>query len=390
MKIFTEISSNFFKALNIIYRIERDNISYRELIEFFYGETPPADHNFLRYNYAPCVKKISRFNENQTTKPLRQAQGKPLFSVIIPTYNRRALLSDTLQAAISQKDISNNEFEIIIVDNGSKDGTEKAVESFTAQNGRTNIVYIKLKKNYGADFARNVGVLQSRGRLLAFTDDDCLVPENWLSWFKQVLDSHPEVAGAGGWKEPYSIKDDLDLYHRFAFWTHKFFPSPLKNDSYSLRSGYTANFCCRQESFKKIGGFNLYFQHIGFYDFPVRVYKSGLSLIYEPRMVKHRALFSFKNSFHKYLIMGWDLYLLHLLHPEIWRNISFFSSLKHAMHEIREILSSPKDPLIFRKSLSDIIGFSFLAVISSFCYWFGKYWIPFKSAFHISNAGVNA
>ena len=86
--------------------------------------------------------------------------------------------------------------------------------------------------------------------------------------------------------------------------------------------------------------------------------------------------------------MGADLYLLHLLHPNLWKNISFFYFLKRAKKEMGAILSDPKDPPIFRKSLSDMVGFSFLAIISNFCYWFGRYRIPFKSAFHISNTGV--
>jgi len=371
---------NFLKTLHVIYRIERDNISYRELIEFLYKETPPSDYNFLNYNYAPHIGKVIKYGSG--------AKTKPLFSVIIPTYNRQKLLAGTLQAAISQKDIPGSKFEIIIVDNGSIDKTEETVAGLTRLYKEIKIIYVKLKKNYGADFARNVGALQSQGSLLAFTDDDCLVPPDWLSWFKRTLDSHPEIIGVSGWKEPYSISGDLDFYHRFAFWTHRFFPSPLKNTSYSLRSGYTANFCCRKESFKKIGGFNFYFKRIGFYDFPVRAYKSGLSLIYEPRMVKHRASFLFKDYFHKSIIIGANLYLLHLLHPDIWKNISFLYFMKRAGKEIKTILSDPKDPLIFRKYFSDIIRFSFLAIISNFCYWFGKYWVPFKSAFHISNTGV--
>lgn len=374
----------YYAVMRVIFRMLRNRVSFDELIRYLYSETPPQDHNYLAYDYAHRIKKISRFNMNQTTKPL--------FSVIIPTCNRYKLLVSTLRAVVSQKDILGNKFEIIIVDNGSTDKTEETVTYFARLQKKTEIIYVKLKKNYGADFARNAGVLQSQGSLLAFTDDDCLTPKDWLSRFKQSLDSHPGVIGVGGWKEPYSVNGDLDIYHRFAFWTHKFFLPPLKSDSYSLRSGYTANFCCRKESFKKIGGFNLYFQHIGFYDFPVRAYRSGLSIMYEPRMVKHQALFSFKDYFHKSLIMGLDLYLLHLLHPNIWKNISFFSFLRRVGREINMVLSSPKDPLLFRKSPSDIIGFLFLAIVSSFGFWLGKYWLVAfgQFIFHIHNTGVNA
>src|SRR3989344_3089614 len=92
---------NFLKTLHVIYRIERDNISYRELIEFLYKETPPSDYNFLNYNYAPHIGKVIKYGSG--------AKTKPLFSVIIPTYNRQKLLAGTLQAAISQKDIPRSE-----------------------------------------------------------------------------------------------------------------------------------------------------------------------------------------------------------------------------------------------------------------------------------------
>ena len=90
MKVTIVMLSNFFslreiirrviKTLCVIYRIEQDNISYRELIEFLYGETPPKDHNFLLYNYAPYIENILRFGPN--------GKNPLLFSVIIPTYNR--------------------------------------------------------------------------------------------------------------------------------------------------------------------------------------------------------------------------------------------------------------------------------------------------------------
>ena len=121
---------NFLKTLRVIYRIEQDNISYPELIEFLYGEIPPEDHNFLLYNYAPHIENVLIFGLNE--------KNPPLFSVIIPTYNRHKLLVKTLNSVISQNNIYRTEFELMIVDNGSKDETEKVVKKFANQNRKTS------------------------------------------------------------------------------------------------------------------------------------------------------------------------------------------------------------------------------------------------------------
>ena len=197
---------NFLKTLRLIYRIERDNISYSELIKYLYGETPPENHNFLNYDYSPFIENIVKFGFRKN--------NPPLFSVIIATYNRRGPLLKTISAIANQKNISLDEFEILIIDNGSKDETEETVKRFADQNGQTDTVYIKLKRNYGADFARNVGVLHSRGDLLVFTDDDCIAPPEWLFEFKRELEDDPEIAGVGGFKIPRSTREHFDIYHR--------------------------------------------------------------------------------------------------------------------------------------------------------------------------------
>ncbi|OGY50669.1 MAG: hypothetical protein A3B89_03100 [Candidatus Buchananbacteria bacterium RIFCSPHIGHO2_02_FULL_40_13] len=364
--------SKLRKIFNILYRIEQDSVSYRELIEFFYGETPPVDHNFLNYNYAPHTSKIIKYG--------RSAKTKPLFSVIIPTYNRSELLLKTLNSVISQNNISPAEFELVIVDNGSKDKTEKTVESFAYQNGKTSIVYVKLKRNYGADFARNVAALESWGKFLAFTDDDCIVPPDWLFWFKREFDTNPEIAGVGGFKVPRSTRERLDIYHRFLMWEQ--FRNPhirtKVSSAFRNRCGLTANVCYRRDVFEKLGGFNLYFKHIGFREFQNRVHKSGIKLLYEPKMVEHFAYFPFSTHVLKLFVQGWDWYLQHVLYPNSWPNPSFLFLFKRTIRGIRTVLTSEKQLPLYNKSFSDIVIFSFLSIITNFSLWFGKYWIPLK------------
>ncbi|MDO8561015.1 MAG: glycosyltransferase family 2 protein [bacterium] len=363
------MSSNFLKTLRIICRIEQDNTSYRELIEFFYGETPPEDNNFLRDDYTSYIENVTKFGSNK--------KNVVLFSIIVPTYNRRDLLLKTVNAVIGQKNISLDEFEIVIIDNGSKDKTEKAVEDFADQNRQTSMVYIKLKKNYGADLARNVAVLNSQGNLLAFTDDDCIVPPDWLFEFKRELEANPEIAGVGGFKEPWPIKPPLDIYHRFTMWKH-FYRTHVRTKNFDIlnnQCGLTANVCYRREIFEKLGGFNPYFKHVGFMEFKIRARKLGLKLLYEPKMVKHFADFSLGIHIKKCLLQGLDWHFLYLLHPDIRQNPDFLFFLKRTINDSKIIFTSRSQPPLFSKSIPDMVRFSFVSIVTNFFLWFGKYWL---------------
>jgi len=89
---------------------------------------------------------------------------KPFFSVIIPTYNRAALLTKAVESVINQ---SFKDWELIIVDDGSTDNTQKVVESYND----SSIFYI-YKENKERSAARNKGIELSRGEYICFLDSD--------------------------------------------------------------------------------------------------------------------------------------------------------------------------------------------------------------------------
>jgi glycosyltransferase involved in cell wall biosynthesis len=100
---------------------------------------------------------------------------RPIFSVIIPTYNRADLVSRAIQSVLSQ---TLTDFELIVVDDGSTDKTKEAVVRLKD----TRIQYI-YQQNKGRCAARNIGAAQARGQYLTFLDsDDEALPE-WLSHF---------------------------------------------------------------------------------------------------------------------------------------------------------------------------------------------------------------
>lgn len=372
------MEKNILQRLNFLYRIQQDKLSFDEIVDFLYGEKPPADSNYLAYNYAPSIEKILKFNENC-------APSKILFSVIIPTYRRPKLLTETLNALAKQTGIAPRTFEIVMVDDGSQDiATEKVVATF-AKKMRQRIVFVALRGNHGPEFARNVGVLHSQGDFLAFTDDDCIVPPNLLSLFAEDFKKNPKLAGTGGWKEPHAPDGKLDIYHRFLFWTHRFYPEKPKEGFYFSRSGYTANVCFQRDAFEKTGGFNFYFQHVGFHDFAIRMFLAERSVAYEPRMVYHHASFSFSDVYRKCLVLGWDYYLLHVLYPSRWKNVTLYASLKRIARYTRAFFQGETKEIFPKKSFSDIFWFFLLSVVTSFCMWFGKYWMVFRAADNLSD-----
>ena len=105
-------------------------------------------------------------------------------SVIIPTYNRKKTLARAIQSVINQ---SLSPFEILIIDDGSNDGTEEWVK----ENFR-NIKYI-YQNNHGVSSARNIGIENAYGDWVAFLDSD----DEWLpnKLFEQVksIQSNPKI-----------------------------------------------------------------------------------------------------------------------------------------------------------------------------------------------------
>lgn len=108
-------------------------------------------------------------------------------SLILPTYNRRAVLEETLSRIASLPDAR---FETIVVDNGSTDGTTGLAERYP------QVRWIELGKNLGAA-ARNVGGAAARGRVLLMLDDDSWPAEGTVDRLVALFDDRRDLGAAG-------------------------------------------------------------------------------------------------------------------------------------------------------------------------------------------------
>jgi glycosyltransferase involved in cell wall biosynthesis len=216
--------------------------------------------------------------------------GTPEVSIVIPTYNRSNLLRDAVNSVLGQK--SQTSFEIVVVDNNSKDDTKLVVQSLIQSNpGKVRYV---IETKQGNAHARNLGVTNAKGSIIAFIDDDVTVESNWLQVLKGVLDSREDVAFVGGrvlpeWSEAPSAWLTSDHWPPLALLDYG--PEEMTIAGNNPRGLLTANVAFRRNVFDEIGTFSPHLQrvkdHIGSMEdteFLLRVCRSGKKGLYVPDM----------------------------------------------------------------------------------------------------------
>lgn len=113
---------------------------------------------------------------------------RPLVSVILPTFNRAYILGEAIKSVLSQ---TYNNWELIIVDDGSTDKTADLVNTFKDK----RIKYFK-KKNAGPCAARNYGISKSRGKWITYLDSDDVLLPACIETMVTELNKHPEAVFA--------------------------------------------------------------------------------------------------------------------------------------------------------------------------------------------------
>lgn len=114
---------------------------------------------------------------------------KGLISVVIPNWNGKKFLAGCLDSLLQ---VTKADVEVIIIDNGSHDGSVEFLEANYPQ-----VLLIKFPYNTGFSVAVNAGIRHSRGEFIALLNNDTVVEPNWLSEMMAVLREHPELGSTG-------------------------------------------------------------------------------------------------------------------------------------------------------------------------------------------------
>jgi glycosyltransferase involved in cell wall biosynthesis len=120
------------------------------------------------------------------------------FSVAIPTFNGEKRLPQLLKRLRSQVNIENLTWEIIVVDNNSRDCTAKVIQDY--QSNWSNSIELKyvLEPQQGAAFSRLRAIREAKGELVGFLDDDCFPASNWIAQAYNFLQNHPNAGAVSG------------------------------------------------------------------------------------------------------------------------------------------------------------------------------------------------
>lgn len=121
-------------------------------------------------------------------------------SVVIVTYNGRKRLADTLNHLSNQKNINFN-FEIIIVDNNSNDGTSETALHIWEDLGSPFELRIVIEKNPGTMYARKRGIEESNYRYMLYCDDDNWLSDEYVSTAYNIINKNDMIAAVGGYGE---------------------------------------------------------------------------------------------------------------------------------------------------------------------------------------------
>src|SRR6185437_15482303 len=110
-------------------------------------------------------------------------------TVVVPTSGRAGYLEVTLDSLSGQRTATPH--EVIVVDDGSTDATAEVAE-------RLGVRAVRHAERRGLNAARNTGLREARGELIAFVDDDVFVPPGWLAALVEGAERHPEGDAFGG------------------------------------------------------------------------------------------------------------------------------------------------------------------------------------------------
>jgi glycosyltransferase involved in cell wall biosynthesis len=131
------------------------------------------------------------------------------FSIIFPVYNEEKIIFKTLKK-ICELNYETKEFEIIIIDDDSKDNTHKNIRQIISQYRKVNINFLKNENNLGRCMTREKGALNAKSNHLLFIDSRCLVDKNILLNLEPYLNKYKSVVGTAIIEPKRSIFDRIN------------------------------------------------------------------------------------------------------------------------------------------------------------------------------------
>lgn len=220
----------------------------------------------------------------------------PKVSIILPTYNGSRFIRQAVESVLRQ---SFQDWELLVIDDGSKDDTESIIREFVSQNKR--IKYLKNRENLGIQKSLNRGLKEASGKYIARIDDD----DTWIDpekLKKQVgfLDSHPDYLLVGTGTVVVNEKGK-ELYRFFNLETDK----EIRNRLLAKNCFTHSSVLFSKSATLKFGGYSedLSVRHIEDYDLWLKLGTTGKLAnlqIYGTRFMLRKGAISSKNKIDQF------------------------------------------------------------------------------------------
>lgn len=204
----------------------------------------------------------------------------PKISIIVITFNNLEYTKLCLESIVKNTEYPN--YEIIVVDNASHDGTIEFIKDY--KNNRNNVFLITNDKNLGFAAANNLGVNASRGEYIVFLNNDTIVTPGWLHKLYQHLVKSPSVGMVGPVTNAIGNEAKIEVdYTELADINYFAAKREEKFSGVTFNIRVLALYCCMisRELFDQIGGLDERY-HIGMFeddDLALKIEQEGLNLI---------------------------------------------------------------------------------------------------------------
>lgn len=193
-------------------------------------------------------------------------------SVIVPAYNSQRFIDKCIEALLNQT-IKPENYEVIIVDDGSTDGTGDIVKGYPVNYIRQN--------NSGPATARNKGAKKAKGDIILFTDSDCVAETNWIEEMAKPFEDTEVVAVKGAYRT--NQNSIVAMFVQLEFGER--FEMLKKVESIDMVDTYSAGY--RKRTFLQLSGFDVSFPVANNEDTELsyRMSKLGFRMVFNPNAV---------------------------------------------------------------------------------------------------------
>lgn len=230
---------------------------------------------------------------------------RAVVSVVIPTRGRPRQLRGCLEALAAQT-LPRDDFEVIVVDDGSPEPCADPRDDFA---GRLNVRLVR-QEHAGPAAARNRGVAQATGTLVAFTDDDCLPAADWLEML--VAGERGRPGAIVGGSTVNGLRDMM--FSETSQWIVDMIYEHFNRDRDNAYFFTSNNMLCNRERYLALGGFDVRFPWAAAEDrdFCDRWRSAGWPLVWRPQAtIEHRHPQTLRKFLGMYYRYGRGAYLYH-------------------------------------------------------------------------------